>query len=164
MRRDWQGLAGPISAPLSKGTSPILALSRIKYFTAPITENVELRDHRPGEHGRYSLWRRALRTIPDLVVVEGFYKRTGDGARLGPADGRKEKQTDVNIAVEVMLDAFGPANSQPEHVFLLSGDCDEMPVVFAIQERVPKPIAVTVLLPSSQNEGEWRLSYERTRK
>jgi hypothetical protein len=138
---------------------------RNKYFTAPITEDVELRDKRPGEHGRYSIWMRALRTISELEVVERFYKRTGHSARPGgPAHGRKEKQTDVNVAVEMVVDACGPANSRPDHVFLLSGDYDEMPVVFALQQRVSTPIGVTVLLPSSQNEGEWKQSYERTRK
>ena len=136
---------------------------RIKYFTAPVTENVELRRHRPGEHGRYSLWRRALQTTPGLAVMEGFYKRTGNRTGPGPAEGREEKQTDVNLAVEVMIDACGPANSRPRHVFLLSGDCDQIPVVFALEERLPVSLSVTVLLPSSHNEGDWRRSYERTR-
>jgi hypothetical protein len=136
---------------------------QIKYFTAPVTENVELRDHTPGEHGRYALWRRALQTTPDLVVVDGFYKRSEDRSRSGPAGGRKEKQTDVNIAVEMMIDACGPSSSRPGHVFLLSGDCDQMPVVFALEERVPVPVAITVLLPSSHDEGNWRQLYKRTK-
>jgi hypothetical protein len=136
----------------------------VKYFTAPVTENVELRNHRPGEHLRYSIWRRALQTISSLTVVEGFYKRSGDRSAPGPAEDREEKQTDINLAVEMMMDAFGAAESRPEHVFLLSGDYDQMPVVFALQERAAKPIPVTVLLPSAQSETDWNQSYERTRK
>lgn len=136
---------------------------QIKYFTARITENVQLLDHRPGEHERYSLWRRAVQTIPGLIVVDGFYKVKQNRIGLGPADGRIEKQTDVNIAVEMMLDACGTRDPLPQHVFLLSGDCDQMPVVFAMEERLPVPVAVTVLLPSSHNDKDWRRSYERTR-
>ena len=137
---------------------------RIKYFTAPITENVELRDHRPGEHHRYSLWRRALRTMSGLTVIEGFYKRTDPHIQEGLADRREEKQTDVNLAVEALLDTLGSGASRPEHVFLLTGDCDEIPVVFALQERLPVSIPVTVLLPSRQKEEDWIKSYQRTRK
>jgi hypothetical protein len=135
----------------------------IKYFTAQVTENVELRDHRPGEHKRYDLWRRALQTTPGLVVVDGFYKPSDKRMRPGTVDGRKEKQTDVNIAVEMMIDAFGPKDSRLERIFLLSGDCDQMPAVFALQERLTVPVAVTILLPSSHNEGDWWRVYEKTR-
>jgi len=136
---------------------------RIKYFTAQVTENVELKNREPGEHKRYSLWRRALQTTSGLVVVDGFYKPLEERPRSGPADRRTEKQTDVNIAVEMMMDATVPNSSRPEHVFLLSGDSDQMPVVFALEERLPVHVPVTVLLPSSHNEGDWRRAYERTR-
>jgi hypothetical protein len=140
---------------------------RIKYFTSPITENVELKGRRPGEHGRYALWRRALQTTPGLSVVEGFYKRTGDekpsgpGEVRGPADGRQEKQTDVNLAVEILIDAY---KVRPEHIFLLSGDCDLMPVIFALEQRLPIRPEITVLLPSSHSEDSWVAQYEKTRK
>jgi hypothetical protein len=136
---------------------------QIKYFTAQVTENVELKNRRPGEHKRYSRWRRALQTTPGLVVVDGFYKPVEERIRSGPVDRRTEKQTDVNIAVEMMMDASGPNDSRPEQVFLLSDDCDQMPVVFALEERLPVHVAVTVLLPSSHNEGDWRRAYDRTR-
>ena len=135
---------------------------QIKYFTAQVTENVELKNRRPGEHGRYSLWRRALQTTPGLVVVDGFYKSRDETMHPGPVGERTEKQTDVNIAVEMMIDALG-SNSRPEQVFLLSGDCDQMPVVFALEERLPAHVAVTELLPSPHNEGDWRRGYNRTR-
>lgn len=135
----------------------------VKYFTALVTENVELPHHRPGEHKRYAEWRRALGTIPGLTVIEGFYKPCGDRDAPGPAAHREEKQTDVNLAVEMMMDAFGALKNRPEHVFLLSGDYDLMPVVFALQERAARPIPVTVLLPSAQCEADWNQGYESTR-
>jgi len=110
-------------------------------------------------------WRRALQTIDDLLVVEGFYKRTEDKANQDVRSKRREeKQTDVNLAVEMILDAFGPVDLRPEHVFVLSGDCDLMPAVFALQERAPTPIRVTVLLPSAARKRDWEESYEGTRR
>jgi len=72
----------------------------IKYFTAPVHfENNE-------EHKRYAVWARAVRTIAGIRVMEGFYKPK---SRPDPATkSREEKQSDVNLAVEVMLDALGP--------------------------------------------------------
>lgn len=74
-----------------------------KYFTA--FPSVELPYHRPGEAGRYLLWRRALQTIGNLLIVDGFYKRDDD-RRDQDTRGKKriEKQTDVNLAVEMMAD------------------------------------------------------------
>jgi len=101
-----------------------------------------------------------------LLVVEGFYKRDDDRRDQDTRGKRRiEKQTDVSLAVEMMADAFGPSDMRPEHVFILSGDCDQMPTVFALQERAPAPIRVTVLLPSEAERSEgWQDAYERTRR
>lgn len=136
---------------------------QVKYFTAPVIENVELRDHRPGEHNRYFLWRRAVETIPGLKVVEGFYKPDGKAPGAGLAQNREEKQTDVNLAVEVLLDSSGDAGSRPTHAFLLCGDYDQMPTIFALQERVSPPVEVTVLLPPAQRAEDWMETFSRTR-
>ena len=135
----------------------------VKYFTAPVTESVEIKGHRPGEHGRYSAWMRALRTIGDLVIIEGIYKPDYRENADAPAKAREEKQTDTNLAVEMLVDAFGPAESRPGHVFVLCGDCDLMPAVFALQERVPDPPRLTVLLPSECNKQKWEDAYGKTR-
>ena len=136
---------------------------RIKYFTAPVTPTVELPNHRPGETRRYDLWIRALRTIEAVSVIQGKYKPADNGGRPDvPTKKREEKQTDVNLALEMVLDAFGPPETRPEQVFLLSNDCDLMPAAFALQERVPVPPRITILLPSEANAHAWRSSWELT--
>jgi hypothetical protein len=77
---------------------------------------------------------------------------------------REEKQTDINLAIEILLDASAPAESRPGHVFVLSGDCDLMPAIFALQERVPFRPRLTVLLPSESNKQEWEARYSQTRR
>jgi hypothetical protein len=136
---------------------------QIKYFTA--FPSVELPHHRPGESNRYLKWRRAVRTVEDLIVVDGFYKRDDNDGNLDMRKkARVEKQTDVNFAVEAIVDASGPVGSRPDHVFILSGDCDQMPTVFALQQRVQPPIPVSVLLPSDGNRRNWQETYDRTRR
>jgi hypothetical protein len=163
-QRHLAGLGWCNFAALVQRHFPAAGSLQVKYFTAPVTQNVQLENHRPGEHRRYGLWRRAVQTIEDLLVVEGFYKRDNDQITQGASQkGRVEKQTDVNLAVELMVDAFGPPDLRPEHVFILSGDCDQMPAVFAVHERTAVPIRITILLPSESNRRHWEDGYNRTR-
>lgn len=129
----------------------------VKYFTAPVYAHLELPHHRPGETKRYATWMRALRVIENLVVIEGFHKPPDE------KEGREEKQTDVNLAVEMLVDAFRPIGPRPQHVFVLSGDCDLMPAIFALQERLSPAVRVTVLLPSDATKQKWEEHYRRTR-
>jgi len=143
----------------------------VKYFTAPVHVEHETPHHRKDEHVRYGVWARAVRTIVGIQVIEGFYKAKnrpaesvqGSGEVLNPdapAKSREEKQSDINLAVEVMLDALGPR--PPRRVYLLSDDRDLMPVVFALQERLTTPINVVVLLPSRADRQNWQESYQGT--
>jgi hypothetical protein len=102
-------------------------------------------------------------------VVEGFYKTKARPANTSetlntdaPAKSREEKQSDINLTVEVMLDALGPF--PPRRVYLLSDDRDLMPVVFSLQERLANPIEVVVLLPSRADPRNWQDSYRETAK
>jgi hypothetical protein len=143
----------------------------IKYFTAPVRIEHETPAHRKDEHQRYGIWARAVRTIGGVRVVEGFHKaksRSGNSPEAGgevlnpdaPAKSREEKQSDINLAIEVMLDALGPR--PPSQAYLLSDDRDLMPVVFALLERIRIPIEVVVLLPSRADAGNWLESYHQT--
>ena len=125
---------------------------QVKYFSAAVKENTPQRYE--GEHERYANWMRAVGTIADTVVIQGFHKR--DGA------ARDEKQTDVNIAVEMVMDASGHPETRPDHCYLLSGDFDLMPAVYAVEDRLGVP--VTVLLPTAIAAATWKAGWERTRK
>lgn len=126
---------------------------QVKYFSAAVKENTPQRYE--GEHERYANWMRAVGTMADTQVIQGFHKREGERSR-------DEKQTDVNIAVEMVMDANGHPETRPEHMYLLSGDFDLMPAVYAVGERVG--IGVTVLLPTRVPAADWKSGYERTRR
>lgn len=118
-------------------------LTAIKYFTAPVTESVD-NPSRPGEPGRQHLWLSALQTVRGLEIIEGFHRR-----HEGTAPGREEKQTDVNLAVELVLDAL---RGQFDRAIVLSGDTDEIPAVLAVACRMARKRDVQVLLPVGQNK------------
>ena len=90
-------------------------LTHIRYFTAPVTAAVET-TIRPGEQNRYELWMKAVRSIAGLEVISGFYKAR-HRAPGQSAKSRDEKQTDVNLAVELMLDGLAGVYDQ---AFVLS--------------------------------------------
>lgn len=122
-------------------------LGAIRYFTAPVTAKVEATRE---EHERYELWLKAVRTVPGLEVIHGFHRR-GDGGK-----GREEKETDVNLAVELLLDGLGGVY---EKAIVLSGDTDQIPAILAAALRLPQPRCVLALLPPSQTTDDWKKHY-----
>ncbi len=126
-------------------------LKHIRYFTAPVTAAVET-TNRPGEQNRYETWMKAVRSIAGLEVISGFYKprkaEPGESAKA-----RDEKQTDVNLAVELLLDGLGGVYDQ---AYVLSGDTDEIPSIVAAAHRLTKPLRVCALLPPAQNLEDWK--------
>jgi hypothetical protein len=139
-----------------------LGILEVKYFTSPVTRNVQLESHLAGEHKRYSTWMRAVRTVRNLHVIEGFYKENYRENPDSPLKSRQEKQTDVNIGIEMILDALGPTAGPPNRVLVLSDDSDLMPPIFALRERTSRSISVTVLLPSSADLGGYAEKYRQT--
>lgn len=113
-------------------------LTSIKYFTAPVTESVD-NPQRPGEPGRQQIWLDAVRTIPSIEIIEGFHRRSG-----GQPGSREEKLTDVNLAIELVLDAL---RGHFDRAIVLSGDTDEIPAILTVSCRLARKRDVTVLLP-----------------
>jgi uncharacterized LabA/DUF88 family protein len=125
---------------------PETRLALIRYFTAPVTEGVEAtRD----EHARYGLWLRAALTIPGLKPVFGYY-------RTGANTLREEKETDVNIAVEMLLDGMA---GNFDTAYVLSGDTDQIPAVAAAAFRLKGQRRVRVLVPPLQSTESWQRHY-----
>lgn len=125
---------------------PDTQLGLIRYFTAPVTEEVEAsRD----EHRRHSLWLHAASTIPGLQPLFGYY-------RSGASTLREEKETDVNIAVEMLLDGVA---GNFDTAYLLSGDTDQIPAVAAAAFRLKGQKRVRVLVPPLQTTESWQRHY-----
>jgi len=102
---------------------------QVKYFTSRVDDRVAFK----GEKRRQDLWLKALEH-----EVPGINEKTIKWGIWSPAGGRKEKKTDVNIALEITRDI---AEINPAGIILVSGDLDFQPVVEHVID-VGIPIAV----------------------
>lgn len=116
----------------------------VHYFTARSTNP-------PDRYRRHTTYLNALQRSTDLVVTEGrIHARS---RRCPHCDGRwnhnQEKQTDVSMAVAMVMDAM---DGVADEMFLLSADSDLVPVVDLLQGRLGVP--VTVLDPPGRHSIE----------
>ncbi len=119
-------------------------LEKIQYFTA-LVHDVAL-ETSPGEGRRQEVWIEALKTIKCLAIIYGRHRPEKN--RL-----RKEKLTDVNIAVELVL---GAVQHGYDKAILLSGDTDLIPAVRAITSRLDVSKLVNIWLPPSAPSSQWQ--------
>lgn len=119
-------------------------LDGIKYFTAQVTG--EHANH-AGEDRRQQIWLDAVSGIDRLELIKGFHQKF-------PPKAREEKQTDIKIAVELLIDA---TNNDCDHAILITGDIDQAPAVHAARERLPRKmrIEVDVWIPPGIKHGRW---------
>lgn len=129
-------------------------LGPIRYFTAEVTQPTAVN---PQECYNQHLWLDAVKTVPGLDIVFGFHQLPD--AR----HERHEKQTDVNLVVEMLLDAL-TVRPRPSRVYLLSGDSDYMPAVLALEERIATRCPVTILLPPSAQQDPYARRYRETQR
>lgn len=118
-------------------------LDQIRYFTAPVSAKVA----HVGEEKKQEIWLKAIKSIENLTVKEGLHNGSS-------AKERKEKMTDVNIAVELILDAHKP--TAPDKAIIISGDLDLFPAANAIANRMEKKGAVEFRIPPGDN-GDFQL-------
>jgi uncharacterized LabA/DUF88 family protein len=118
---------------------PGQTLAQTKYFTARVGSP-------PDKVKRQSTYLDALQTLPGLSILCGRYQ-------LNPFKCRNcshihqipnEKMTDVNIAVELMQDAF---QDRFDTAFLVSADSDLVGPVVAVQKLFPKKRIVVACPP-----------------
>jgi len=126
-------------------------LAVVKYFTAPVGHFGARGGEAGGEAGRQELWLRAVRTIRRLDVIEGFHTGDRSSASSAPQRARKEKETDVNVAVSMVVDA---ARNEVDRLLLVTGDQDQLPAIRAVSGIFEK--RVDIWLPPNQAVGHWK--------
>jgi uncharacterized LabA/DUF88 family protein len=122
-----------------------------KYFTARISGGVPAdspgrRVERDDSRKRQATYLDALGTIPDLRIFEGQFlagevKCNNCGATWSKFE---EKMTDVNIATELLVDAFA---NRFDVALLIAADSDLVPPVRAVRRHFPHKRVVVAFPP-----------------
>jgi len=124
-------------------------IQKIKFFTAKSSGKYD-----PTKPVRQEMFFRALRTLPNLEIIEGafLFKRksilTIHGTRV-EADIPEEKGTDVNLAVHLVNDAH---NKKFETAVIVSNDSDFAEAVKIVTQELQ--IEVGILSPFKRSSRE----------
>lgn len=118
------------------------ALVAVKYFTARISAHP--RD--PDKHRRQGTWLEAVESRPLTSVYYGHYLPKPQQCKKCGATwmAHEEKMTDVNIAVELLRDAYDDAF---DTALVVSADSDLAPPVEAVVTRFPAKRVIVVAPP-----------------
>lgn len=118
---------------------PSQKLEHVKYFTSRISGP-------PAKLRRQTTYIEALQTLPDLSIYYGKYLTSDRGCRncghVYPVSS--EKMTDVNIAVELMSDAF---QGGFDTALLVSADSDLVGPVQAVRRLFPSKRVIVAFPP-----------------
>ena len=125
-------------------------IGRIKYFTAPI--KIRMNDSDPDRPNRQQIYLRALKTVPNLEIIEGIFLRHKVSMKLANKDSyalvikHEEKGTDVNIATHLVHDAH---NKCFEKAVVISNDSDLVTPISIVTNEMKLP--VTIINPFERN-------------
>jgi uncharacterized LabA/DUF88 family protein len=111
-----------------------------KYFTARIAGPAD-------KQKRQNTYLEALTTLPDIQIYFGKYQNISRQCnRCGFEDEvPNEKMTDVNIAVELLSDAF---QDRYDTAFLISADSDLVPPIKRIRLLFPNKNVIVAFPPN----------------
>ncbi|MGD0519740.1 MAG: NYN domain-containing protein [Terracidiphilus sp.] len=110
-----------------------------KYFTSRVSGN-------PGKEQRQSAWLDAIGTLPDLSIYWGKFQTDRKECKKchNVTFVPQEKKTDVNIATELLCDAYSDAF---DTAIIISGDADLVPPIAAIRRLFPQKKIVVAFPP-----------------
>jgi len=122
---------------------PNTQLQFVKYFTARIRNN-------PSKQRRQIQYLEALETLANTQIIYGKYYFS---ERQCPACNHthrfpSEKMTDVNIAVNMLVDAY---EDRFDLAFLISGDSDLSGPVKEIRKKFPSKIIIAAFPPDTKS-------------
>jgi len=123
---------------------PNQRLAEVKYFTSRVSNN-------PDKQKRQSTYIEALETV-DIKVFYGHYQRDKiECHRCGNIWAKyNEKMTDVNIATQMIIDAY---QDKYDMAMLISGDSDLVPPMKAMIENFKNKRVFVAFPPKRHNNS-----------
>lgn len=108
---------------------PHQELVYVKYFTSRVRNN-------PNKQARQKTYIEAIETLSDCRIYYGHYQSNTEECYKchHKYQSSNEKMTDVNIAVEMITDAY---TDKYDTAMLISGDSDLIPPIKAIHNYFP---------------------------
>lgn len=122
-------------------------LEYTKYFTSRVSSN----DKDPFKAKRQSIYLEAIETLKDCRIFYGHYlskKVTCNNCRYS-WQTHEEKMTDVNMAVELMADAF---THQFDTAIIVSGDSDLTGPVRSVRNLFPEKRVIIAFPPARHSK------------
>ena len=117
-------------------------IQKIYYFTAKVTGQAQ---------ARQETYFKALQTLNLVQIVFGLYKSRQRKCKVSICSNPQknyadyeEKRTDVNIALQMLDDAY---QNNCDRMIVVSGDSDLVPAVELVRKRFPR-IQIVVYVPS----------------
>lgn len=116
----------------------------IKYFTSRVSNN-------PDKQKRQTTYIEALESV-DIQIFYGHYQRQSvECKRCGNIrPDYSEKMTDVNIATQILVDAY---QDKYDTAMLISGDSDLVPPIRAVHENFPHKRVFVAFPPKRFNNS-----------
>ncbi len=138
----WLDLPALASALLK----PDQQLVATHYFTARIRTNGRNAD----DAKRQTTYIDALATQPNLTIHEGHYLEKTQRCKACGATwtAYEEKMTDVNIAAQMLADAY---EDRFDTAFVISGDSDLTTPIQQVRKRFPNKRLIVVFPPNRQS-------------
>ena len=146
---DVEGMVESLAADAGARLGSPLEVIRVVYCTSLVRDRQAAR--------RQDIYLQALEQhCAHIEILRGSYEEksrqcTDCGASVG---FQKEKQTDVNLAVEMVKDAAKPVGQRAEVQILVTGDTDLLPAVRAVRSY-----GVAVVMVSPPARGRTRESF-----
>ena len=121
---------------------PHQQLTLVKYFTAKLSHIEE----NPGHRETQDAYLQALEALPNLSIHYGYHLPIDKICKQCGAISQtyEEKMTDVNIATELLGDAY---SDEFDVAILISADSDFSGPITAIQRKYPDKLIVVAFPP-----------------
>lgn len=131
-----------IKALAEKFLQPHQELTEVKYFTARVANN-------PDKQKRQGTYLEALYEVGVKIFYGQYQMNNLECYRCGHLWlDAKEKMTDVNIATQLLVDAY---QNKYDMAMLISGDSDLVPPIKAVHDNFPDKRVFVAFPPKRHN-------------